>query len=529
MFMYIRLSVVLLVSFYCAVSVSHSELLLVPEEYPSISLAVQSVQPYDTISLAPGIYGDTIRPIVSLTIESRYRVSGDTNDIRNTVWNHTLGTTLIVISNKTICFRGLTFSAPGTPMLNRNLLLADSSRVLFEDCRFNGSYSTSTGRIIHLTGLSSLLITRCVFTGTEEFSSQLIRTHFDIEDNIRNSSFTGYPHNTGIRLIELNADTVVFSGCYVKSTGRLGVISGRRWFLIENSFFQYLCEDGIWLFASSERQSYVINCRFDSLIANSEHGDYLFSVNSAYPTGIVFENCIFSNCQTQLVGTSRGLIQGGTIRNSIYRNCEFRNNSMAATPFLHILSRGDMDSCRFIGNSINGSLFGWHFARDTIIIQNCDFIDNHITTFLYQNNTVMYAPNCYWGDPSGPHWVGNPNGLGLELPDNVNPVPWRTTPVFPETGVREPVTTLSPTRYSLSAYPNPFNSTLSIHWSGNNPPLKSITVFDALGRKVHDLPTTDFRGNRLLWKPTHLANGIYYLSVRDEHSVGVSLPVIYLK
>ncbi|MDK9700701.1 MAG: T9SS type A sorting domain-containing protein [bacterium] len=422
----------------------------------------------------------------------------------------------------------------GVPHPNRKIIVGDSMVFLLSDCRIEGAFAT-TGYYILLSGNSRLLISRCVFRGTVDFSSTLVRTQQIQEVQITNSTFVEYPRISGSWTMQLDADSVKLSNCYAKLPGRFAAITGRRWFQIEDSDFNQLCDNAFWMFAGTERASVVKNCRFDSLVSNTSGSGYLFSVNSALDMqGVVFDRCSFSNCQTQIVGETRGLIEGVAHRYTVFKNCIFQNNIMAGSPWLLLRSRGQIDSCQFINNQINGSFIGW-VAPDTMRLQSCDFIGNHFSSFLQGNVIVMDAPNCFWGDTSGPQWRGNLNGLGLVLNDNVNPIPWHTTPVFPVNSMfpqEEIDRTHSKQINDVQCYPNPANGAFTIRYSiPPNVSGCSIRMYDNLGRIVlsKQIPSNLTGTQQIQFQNPKLASGVYYISFQSSFTRATSTKFVLLR
>jgi|GEM_PF-2302259 len=71
-------------------------------------------------------------------------------------------------------------------------------------------------------------------------------------------------------------------------------------------------------------------------------------------------------------------------------------------------------------------------------------------------------------------------------------------------------------------YPNPFNPTTTITFSLSNDANVSLTIFDALGRKIKALFDNEFHESgtyEVLWNASHVSSGIYYyrLSVDGKH------------
>lgn len=83
---------------------------------------------------------------------------------------------------------------------------------------------------------------------------------------------------------------------------------------------------------------------------------------------------------------------------------------------------------------------------------------------------------------------------------------------------------------ALSCYPNPFNNTVRITFSIDNPSDIDLSVYNLLGQRVASI----FKGfrlggeHRLEWEPVNLAAGIYFLKLSTGHH-SRSVKILYLK
>ncbi len=124
---------------------------------------------------------------------------------------------------------------------------------------------------------------------------------------------------------------------------------------------------------------------------------------------------------------------------------------------------------------------------------------------------------------------------------------WRIMPV--EEGHASPA---KPAQFAISAYPNPFNSavTISLDFGSESPkPLSTIEIFDVNGRRVAQLPvgeglkpsrsltgrqtggseTTPLRNAQFVWQPDEsLGSGVYLVRARFGEKTA-SMRIVYLK
>ncbi|MCB9357391.1 MAG: T9SS type A sorting domain-containing protein [Calditrichaeota bacterium] len=91
-------------------------------------------------------------------------------------------------------------------------------------------------------------------------------------------------------------------------------------------------------------------------------------------------------------------------------------------------------------------------------------------------------------------------------------------------------TPLVPNTLALSAYPNPFNSTVTIRYDLPQAGSVTLAVYDLQGRKVSTL-MNEFApsgSNELRWSPDQLASGVYFLTLEAPLATTTS-KLLYLK
>lgn len=87
-----------------------------------------------------------------------------------------------------------------------------------------------------------------------------------------------------------------------------------------------------------------------------------------------------------------------------------------------------------------------------------------------------------------------------------------------------------PADYKLSVYPNPFNSTVSIHYELPLPGIVRVSVFNTLGQIVstlHDGPV-NAGWHTLNWSPTAAASGVYFVKFASGDFV-TSRKILYIR
>lgn len=86
----------------------------------------------------------------------------------------------------------------------------------------------------------------------------------------------------------------------------------------------------------------------------------------------------------------------------------------------------------------------------------------------------------------------------------------------------EPTDASLPTRYALhGAYPNPFNPSTVLRYDMPSAGLVSVTVYDALGRRVASLlnETVPAGSHALTWQASGLGSGSYFVRMKTGDRV----------
>ncbi|MGE5797669.1 MAG: DUF4832 domain-containing protein [Ignavibacteria bacterium] len=100
------------------------------------------------------------------------------------------------------------------------------------------------------------------------------------------------------------------------------------------------------------------------------------------------------------------------------------------------------------------------------------------------------------------------------------------------TGI-ELVQQVVPTSYSIDAYPNPFNGSITIKFNINSKEIVEMKIFDVMGRLITTFNNLDFRNNKVIWNAHNqssydLSSGIYFFTIRTKDNL-FSKKLIYLK
>ena len=155
----------------------------------------------------------------------------------------------------------------------------------------------------------------------------------------------------------------------------------------------------------------ITNCRFSKAFDKA----LVYSATSDYPTE--------SNISNNLVFDSpNGFYFSGDLDNSVM---QIQNNIIynISDKGLHIdyLS----SNSQITENSIYNCNYGIYINSGSPIIENNNLYLNTSYGLFNNSNTTINATTNWWGNDNGPYHENlNPNGLGNNISDNVNFVPW---------------------------------------------------------------------------------------------------------
>ncbi|MDK9701138.1 MAG: T9SS type A sorting domain-containing protein [bacterium] len=498
--------------------ISIARIRYVPQEFPTITIAVSTSFPFDTVLITNGIYTDTLSFSIPITIASNYLLTNDSTDIANTVWQVEHPRYAIYYRQGILRLVGITFQAIGPAVPERGVLHADTSRVKIDNCRFFGEF-------LIVTPQNATIL--CWGTGDLEINDIRVvndpgSTFFIWAQAVRWLSLSRCIVQGGgvsdlIHSIYAVSDSLQVLDCSFENRKRVLWFGTIHKYTIEKNSFVGVGPDGFRFLANNAiLQSTVKDCYFsgsDYSDSNSVILSMPGPMNWVNPP--LIEGCTFQRFSFHPGRANLAQIIYSTSGNPIrIRKCIFRENNITVSPMLEVNVIGTIDSCQFINNNAPlGILDGVPVDRDPRF-EACDFVGNSNPIIVGTADSVI-ADNCYWGDPSGPHWSGNLTGQGQVLSPMINPSNWRTTPVFPISAIGETRHQSSVTEYALlHSYPNPTNGNVTITYSLPRPERQTrLEVIDVLGRSVSLL----FDGcltageHRFQWNPVRISSGTYYL------------------
>lgn len=490
---------------------STAMILRVPDEYPTIQVALDSSSVYDTILCNPGTYLCSFRIRQNIAFASTWVINNDSSVISATRFIPE-SQRMFLADSQQISFLGISLEANTVPYDSGKILIGSSTTAVFNHCNFSGTFDTvrffSTGTI-HLSGSNNSV----KMVGCRVVFDDIAATPFIMSDSVQidSSSFKGRTNSERYREIMPFVRTGFFqmSDCFVDIRGE-GIDSYQQG-VIERTIFKRGDNLLIAMGGSSTLPRTIRDCVFDSCDGGlpSDRGFLLISLSSRNAIPLM-ENCVFRDCRTNIAQSLLKARYSIDIRNSRFIRCNGYRSVILA-------SIGRIDSTDFLDCS--SPIFA-HLTDqngDSLYITNTDFSSTGIFDFSSYHFTNPYALNCYWGDPSGPNHPNNPGGLGLTIPSYVQFLPFRTTPVFPNSGLNDPPHSSLPSQFSLHPnYPNPFNSSTTIKYSIAKTSKVDLKIFDLTGREVATL--VDFHQNpgeyTFKFDGSTLAAGTYFVRLQ---------------
>ena len=134
------------------------------------------------------------------------------------------------------------------------------------------------------------------------------------------------------------------------------------------------------------------------------------------------------------------------------------------------------------------------------------------TGLAVRGDTYVDARWNWWGDSTGPyHETRNPFGQGDTVDGDLQFEPWYPDSSFLSVrGIHTPL----PETFELSAYPNPFNSSVTLTLVPSQVAIVRVELFDILGRRVQEIWSGPLAfEKRMTFDGAHLTSGIYLVRV----------------
>ena len=497
--------------------------LYVPEQYLSITSAIESTVSEDTVLVARAHYDELIRfPMHRIYLLSNYSMTGDSADILETIidgssFSGVDTATLVMFPHGSAAGATISgFTLTGGLGIRMESGLRHTAVIRADSCSPVVSHNLMLGNECFST-LANFFYSTAQFTHNELrdniVEGQGIRVYYNLYETgpdtmrIMYNVFGSNPEAPEARhpgIVVTSGATAIIHGnvfSYLTGTRDIAIIYGGLHPRISNNMFR-------GLHAIGELSAVVsIVDRTDVVIVDNVFEDIVCdafaAVNLLDGNGVMemmIEGNVFENVRALSDlgdGTACMHIQGyfGHVRNNI-----FRNNIGLSCGGITLLTQGSIPTQPFtieynLFEACSSVIVADGYAACLARVWNGQIVAHHnvfrqnrplvaTTDIILTDNIADFTQN-YWGDPSGPyHPTLNPDGLGDAVGDSVLFDPWLTDSLIDD--AREALPPL-PTKYSLESYPNPFNSSVRLKLSVPDPGQYAIVLYDLSGRRVQDI------------------------------------------
>jgi hypothetical protein len=173
---------------------------------------------------------------------------------------------------------------------------------------------------------------------------------------------------------------------------------------------------------------------------------------------------------------------------------------------------------------------------DTMLIPNasihdCSFNNTGLALWASWFLFSLNAERNWWGDSTGPyHSQFNPLGMGDEVIGPVDFDPWLLAPPDSDSTDASSVPFPPvPEDLRLDCYPNPFNATATLHLIVNQPGVYDVELYNTLGqRALHVWSGSIAHEKQITLNARALPSGLYFLRANGQEGNRVALSKIVL-
>jgi len=544
-----------------------SQIIHIPQDYPSISAGIDAANPGDTIIVDEGTYVENLiisqKPVV---IGSKFLITGDTSFISKTIIDGNQNGTVVTFESESIkptIFTGLTITnGRGSKSgLGGGIILVGTTPEL--NNLIIRSNKADRGGGIAVVGNSGLFLSNSTIIGNSaekrgggififNSSSEIRDCHF-IENT--NSGQTG-----GAIYFEVNADAegeevniisntkFIDNSCNNGSTGGVyikqeGETTGARIF-INNCLFQGSKSKGNNALSVSGPNSVfdIRNCLFTENEAQQYTGGGAFTQSC---NGRLV-NCLFHSNHAATGGadwnSGGATVWGGAEVDFV--NCAFVDNTATYGAGLTVGAggRAHMVNSIFWGNSTDQvALVDYNGSGGFLVADYCNIQYGIDYIAVSENSELEWGgwntdtdPDflfegdypCQLGKNSPCIDAGTPDTNGLNLPKydlmgnlrfydgdsnsiaiiDLGPYEYGSNPL----GIFQWKVQNS----QIMAYPNPFTTSTTIEYELNHPETVRIIFYNQFGKQVDVIEESQQKGlNKVIWTPDNLPDGIYYFRI----------------
>ncbi|MBL0062142.1 MAG: T9SS type A sorting domain-containing protein [bacterium] len=555
-----KLGVVLL-----GAAIVSASVIRVPGDFPTIQAAIDIAQLRDTVLLDSGRYQESVLvPSRDLTISSRFLLTGDTSDITNCNWQginngddtlRCLSSDEIPGDNPFVRIVGIRFVKGGCRRDDEGgaiRIVQQFARI--ENCSFDSCYGGYGGAIAIDQATSS--IRNCSFTHCGQLrlasilrvkaarammDSCIVQSDTSYEDifeppvlfwvkasklTIRNSIFRDvgfYPYEWGGTFIygSKPPDSVEFIGCQVFDNHiEVMIADGGR-------PINYLRIDSCHFYDNMLTQDLYDQSAFDSLTEFQAIGN-VFESFFPYARAQMHGLVALDVSDHHITRMQHNLVQDIHGGHTSFGTIAGDNEDLRIVSGNYILG----NSNRSITSPPSGQIQGINGPGVGELEYNVFMGNLGYAVYQGSGQEQGFAQHNYWGHESGPHDpVRNPDGQGDTVSSRILYEPWEIDTSFfnaaPEP--REPVEV--PQSFIGNAYPNPFNSNVTIEFVLLKDQEITLDIFDLMGRHVETVLSGRMnKGVHIRdWHPESQASGIYFARLVGEKNLNSTVKLLLLK
>ncbi len=539
----------ILLALLLCVSAGYAEVLRVPADYNTIQSALDATGWGDTVVVSAGRYHESLlAPSHDVTVVGTFLYHGKSDSIDscivypNTAHNpprifrsqSTGGQPLLRLIGLTL--RGETHNT----QLYGGGIEVYGRRLEVRDCRLDSTFSFQGGAVHAVNSTVTLLRVRVRTTGAANQGQLICLDHstglIDDCEFDGTSQLTGEAHLGEFRLIAChlhiqNSSIHHFGWLYqpcvfVNPHPSRAAFTLRNCEIHHNRMYRFF---GSWVHTHDDEATTI---RLDSCqIRDNQFGLYFFSSEEYDPgTVLVLRHNVFEdNTHMPAWGTHPLFIMYQEDRvldaeHNVFLQNHMRSGSVAALEGIQLSNVNFRynyvlaNSNNSIGDRVGGALI-LNNAFCESVRENV-FIDNIGYAAYSEPFPGGWAIDCYWGHPSGPwHPIDNPDGLGDRIDAGILATPWHSDTSFLASPSSPRAKT--PTDFVIGfAYPNPFNSEITIEFVVTRELAVRLGVYDLLGREVETLyeGTKSIGIHRFNWSGQGHASGIYFAKLESADS-----------
>lgn len=498
--------------------ISLAEVLRVPTEFMTIQAALDALSAGDTVAVSAGTYEEalTAPPLPFVLLGEAITDTGvhpltviDPTDLPG---SDSLAC-LILPANSRAIVENITFRS-GPEMYPRSSPYQGSGVILFSDnavvrrCVFDSTCMGFSSAYNEIEGTA--IIENCHFFHNSEGCAFVPRFRL----LATNSYFSG----RGWKLISCNQGSRI-AACQIRDNdvGYLLTAVGGDIVVEDCVFgprgahvFRAVVVSGIGLYV---RNNLFADCLLGASVLSVRtpcEGD------SVFVSGNVFRNNRGGGNSGMAIGCDTTIYPPNafaTVENNLFQDSESANTG---TKGIAISVQAHATGNRFIRlEPSDPPTIKWGREVELTLRDNI-FLQTHYALARADQfvSTTADARWNYWGDSTGPyHPYLNPDGLGDAVGDFVLFDPWYADTSFLH--APRPRPTL-PERFSLTAYPNPFNSAVRLRFEAAEIGIYEIALFDLLGRQVSTVwkgPVGDIM--EVSYRADALPSGVYFARARN--------------